>query len=123
MALILVDDDSPEIVTMLKEVLEIQGHQVVTAADGVQMVEKAKTIHPKLILSDIMMPGAYGSSAYKMLQEDSLTKNIPVIFLTAVPPAQAEKVVPSGPSVRLLHKPVDMKALLQAIGDMLPKQH
>jgi CheY-like chemotaxis protein len=122
MALILVADDTPEIAEMLQEVLETKGHQVVVASDGVEMVEKAKTVKPALIIADIMMPGAYGSSAYKALQEDPHTEHIPVVFLTAVPPAQAEKVVPQSPKVKLLHKPVDMPAILGAVNDLLPPQ-
>ncbi len=121
MALILIADDTPEITTMVKDILESRGHQVAVAFDGVQMVEQAKTIHPKLIVADIMMPGAYGSAAYKALQEDSLTKSIPVIFLTAVTPEQARKVVPESDMVMVLHKPIDMMGLLKAVEDMLAK--
>ena len=120
MALILVAEDTPEIAGMLKDILESRGHQVAIAADGVQMIEKGKSLMPKLIISDIMMPGAYGSSAYKALQEDAHTMGIPVIFLTAVSPEQAAKVVPQGPHVRLLHKPIDMMALLNTVKELLP---
>jgi len=122
MALILVADDTPEIVTMVKDILETKGHQVAEAFDGVEMVERAKSIHPALIIADIMMPGAYGSAAYKALLEDSLTKDTPVIFLTAVTPEQARKVVPEADNVRVLHKPVDMTAILDAVEAMLPKK-
>ena len=121
MALILVADDSPVILEMLKDALETQGHQVATAADGVQMLERAKTLRPKLIVSDIMMPGAYGSSAYSALQEDSFTKEIPVIFLTAVTPEQAEKIVPRSDKVRVMHKPLDIMSLLKATAEMLQR--
>ncbi|OGR58157.1 MAG: hypothetical protein A2X36_14155 [Elusimicrobia bacterium GWA2_69_24] len=119
MALILVADDTPEIVMMLKDILEAHGHQVATADDGVEMVEKAKSIHPQLILADVMMPGAYGSAAYKALQSDSLTKGIPVVFLTAITPEQARKVIPEVDNVRVLHKPVDMFAIIKAIEELL----
>ncbi|MBI2362470.1 MAG: response regulator, partial [Elusimicrobia bacterium] len=84
MALILVAEDTPEVADLVKDVLESRGHQVATAADGVAMIERAKSLGPRLIISDIMMPGAYGSSAYKSLQDDPHTKDIPVIFLTGV---------------------------------------
>lgn len=119
MALIMVADDTPEIVSMLKDLLSSRGHQVVGVSDGVQMVEKAKDWRPHLIVSDIMMPGSYGSSAYKTLQQDSSTASIPVVFLTAVSPEQARKVVPESPRVRLLFKPIDIPALFQAIEELL----
>ena len=88
MALILVAEDATELADMLKSILESRGHQVAVAADGVEMIEKAKNLRPKLIISDIMMPGTYGSAAFKSLQDDPYTKGTPVIFLTAVAPEQ-----------------------------------
>ncbi len=121
MALILVADDEPAILEMIKTVLESSGHQVATAADGVELIEQAKTIRPKLIIADVMMPGAYGSAAYKALQEDTLTKNIPVLFMTAITPVQAEKVIPKSPLVRVLHKPVAATTILKVVDELLTK--
>lgn len=119
MALILVAEDAPELLEMLKHILESRGHQVAVAADGVEMIEKAKNLRPKLIISDIMMPGTYGSAAFKAIQDDPYTKGTPIIFLTAVSPEQAAKVVPADPGVLVLHKPVDVMALLGAVTKML----
>ena len=121
MALILVAEDTVELAEMLQSILQSRGHQVAVAYDGVQMIEKAKNINPKLIISDIMMPGAYGSSAYKSLQGDRYTQDIPVIFLTALAPEQAAKVVPVSDKVSILHKPVDVGGLLAAVEHFLPK--
>jgi CheY-like chemotaxis protein len=100
--------------------LALRGHQVAVARDGVEMIEKAKTLRPQIIVADIMMPGAYGSAAYRSLQDDPFTKNIPVVFLTAVTPEQAKAVVPDSPKVRVLHKPLDVTALFEAIAELLP---
>ncbi len=116
----MVADDAPDILDMVADIIETMGHQAVAVKDGVEMIEKAKTLRPKLIVSDIMMPGAYGSSAYKSLQDDPYTKDIPVIFLTAVTPEQARQVVPESTKVRILHKPVDMPTLIAMIKEMLP---
>ncbi len=120
-ALILVADDEPAILEMIKAVLETRGHQVATAVDGVELIEQAKTLKPKLIIADVMMPGAYGSAAYKALQEDTFTKNIPILFMTAITPAQADKVIPKSPLVRVLHKPMDATVILKAVDDFLAK--
>ncbi|TBR23160.1 response regulator [bacterium] len=121
MALILVADDTPEVAELVQDILEARGHQVVMAADGVQMIERAKTVNPQLIISDIMMPGAYGSSAYKALQDDPHTKGIPVLFLTGVNHEAAAKVVPQAANVRLLFKPLDVAHLLAAVAELLGK--
>lgn len=119
MALILIAEDTAEIADLLRDILEARGHQVAVATDGVQLIEKGKSLMPKLIVSDIMMPGAYGSAAYKALQEDSHTKNIPVIFLTGVNEAAAAKVVPATAKVRLLFKPLDIPLFLKTVGELL----
>lgn len=119
MALILVAEDTPEVAALVRDLLEARGHQVAMAADGVQMIEKAKSLAPKLIISDIMMPGAYGSSAYKALQDDPHTKGIPVLFLTGVNPSAAEKVVPKAPNVRVLFKPLDIGAFVATVAELL----
>lgn len=119
MALILVAEDTPEVADLVRDLLEARGHQVALAKDGVQMIEKAKSLSPKLIVSDIMMPGAYGSAAFKSLQDDPYLKGTPVIFLTAVSPEQAVRVVGEGPGILILHKPADIMALLAAVNQML----
>ena len=121
MALIMVADDTPDIVELLKDILASRGHQVVSVPDGVQMIEKAKSWRPQLIIADLMMPGAYGSAAYKSLQDDPTTAAIPVIFLTAVPEQQARRVVPDAPNTKLLFKPVMPKVLFDAVNEMLGK--
>lgn len=121
MGLIMVADDEEGLRRMYKDMLESLGHQVVVVADGVEMVEKAKDWRPQLIVSDLMMPGAYGSTANKSLLEDSVTSQIPVVFVTAVPLDRAEKVIPTGnPKVALLAKPVAIKDLAAAVARLLP---
>lgn len=119
MSLILVAEDTPEVAALIRDLLEARGHQVALAADGVQMIEKAKSVAPKLIVSDIMMPGTYGSSAYKALQDDPHTKGIPVLFLTGVNEAAAAKVVPQAANVRLLFKPLDLGRFMKAVTELL----
>jgi len=119
MALILVAEDTPEVADLIRDVLESRGHQVAMAADGVQMIERAKSLSPKLIVSDIMMPGTYGSSAYKALQDDPHTQGIPVLFLTGVNQTAAEKVVPKAPNVRLMFKPLDIGRFVLTVTELL----
>ncbi|MBI5201931.1 MAG: response regulator [Elusimicrobia bacterium] len=116
----MIADDTPDIVELLKDILESRGHQVAAVTDGVQMIEKAKSWRPHLIIADLMMPGAYGSAAYKSLQDDPTTAKIPVIFLTAVPEHQARRVVPDAPNTKLMFKPIMPAPLLAAVQSMLP---
>ncbi|MFC1679343.1 response regulator [Elusimicrobiota bacterium] len=119
MALIMVADDDPAFLALITEHLKSRGHQVVTVEDGVSAAEKAQDWKPHLILMDIMMPGVYGTSAYKSLESSGITRKTPVIFVTAVAVEKATKVVPEGPMTRLLLKPVDLQALDRLIGELL----
>jgi two-component system, OmpR family, alkaline phosphatase synthesis response regulator PhoP len=58
--------------------------KVTTANSGAEGLRLAKTIRPDLILLDIMMPGMSGTEVAEDLLMDARTKNIPIIFLTAV---------------------------------------
>ncbi len=83
MKTILVVDDEPELVKLLKYRLEANHYNVISASDGAEGVKKARQEKPDLIIMDILMPNLSGGDAVKILQADAATKNIPVIFFTA----------------------------------------
>jgi len=80
---ILVVDDEIYIVHILDFSLGMEGYEVVTALDGEQALEKARTEHPDLVVLDIMMPKLDGYETCKMLKADPATRGIPVILLSA----------------------------------------
>ncbi len=77
---ILVVDDEPSIVDLIKMELEFEGYQVFTAYDGLEAVEKALEIKPDLILLDIMLPKKNG---YDVCRELVPQLSTPIILLTA----------------------------------------
>ena len=117
---ILLADDSPGILSALTDILEARGYEIAAVPDGVQLIEKARSWLPHLIIADLMMPGAYGSTACKTLQGDSATQHIPVIFLTAVSEEQARRLIPDSLNARLMTKPMDVSQLLSTISEFLP---
>jgi twitching motility two-component system response regulator PilH len=82
MAMILIVDDSATEIHVLKTLLEKNGYQVETAADGQQGIEAAKTRHPDLILMDVVMPVLNGFQATRQLHRDPDTAGIPIIVVT-----------------------------------------
>ena len=80
---ILVVDDEIYIVHILDFSLGMEGYEVVTALDGEQALEKARSEKPDLIVLDIMMPKLDGYETCKRLKADATTKDIPVILLSA----------------------------------------
>ena len=81
---ILVVDDVPTNVLLLRVLLKNENFQVVTANCGQMCVEQAKAEHPDLILLDVMMPDIDGFQTANILKGDDETKDIPIIFLTAL---------------------------------------
>lgn len=80
---ILVIDDSPIVITMLSKILQEEGHEVITASDGVMGLQKARTHQPDLVILDIMMPLMNGYEVCRRLNADPKTADIDVIFLSA----------------------------------------
>ncbi len=80
---ILVVDDEPEAVELVEFNLEQAGYSVITAADGAEALEKARSNVPDLIVLDLMLPEISGLDVCKMLRRDPATAGIPIIMLTA----------------------------------------
>ena len=81
---ILIVDDVSSNILLLKILLLKEHFQVITAACGDEAIEKTNTEKPDLLLLDIMMPGMTGYEVAEKLKSDSATKDIPIIFLTAL---------------------------------------
>jgi CheY-like chemotaxis protein len=82
---ILVIDDEASFVNVVKRIIESRSsYQVFTATDGQTGLKLARTEKPDLILLDIVMPGMSGSDVAEDLLEDPLTRDIPIIFVTAI---------------------------------------
>jgi len=80
---ILVVDDNPTNVEILRVRLTAQGYEVVTAADGEAALVQARALDPDLVLLDVMMPKLDGISVLKELKQDAKLKFVPVIMVTA----------------------------------------
>lgn len=82
MTSILVVDDSPTEIHVLKTMLEKNGYSVLTASSGEEGVSKARQAKPDLVLMDVVMPGLNGFQATRQLSNDAATSAIPVIVVT-----------------------------------------
>lgn len=81
---LLLVDDSPLNIELLDGYLSSGNYDIVTAANGVEALEKVAEHNPDLILLDIMMPGMNGYEVCKRLKKDPATRFIPIILLTAL---------------------------------------
>ncbi len=80
---VLVIDDDPVILELLRVNFEIEGLDVICAKDGEEGFTKARTEHPDIVISDIMMPRRDGLQLLTDLKGDSTTQDLPVILLSA----------------------------------------
>jgi two-component system alkaline phosphatase synthesis response regulator PhoP len=80
---VLVVDDEVNITQILEFSIGAEGFEVITAQNGEEAIEKARREQPDLIILDIMMPKIDGYEACRILKANPLTKNIPVVLLTA----------------------------------------
>jgi twitching motility two-component system response regulator PilH len=83
MALILIVDDSPTEVHVMKRALERGGYTTAVAGDGQEGVRMAREIHPDLIFMDIVMPGMNGYQATRTLVNDPDTRAIPIVMVSS----------------------------------------
>ena len=81
---ILVVDDKPFIVNLIKNKLETHNYNIITAFDGDEAVEKATKYHPDLIILDILMPKMDGISAADEIRSHKEISTTPIIFLTEI---------------------------------------
>ena len=80
---IMVVDDNPDIITIVKTILEGKGYSVLSASGGAELLNMLKGQKPDLIILDIMMPEMDGLEVLSRLKAVSETATVPVILLTA----------------------------------------
>ena len=125
-AKILIIDDQPSEVKMVKMALEQANYEVIYAYNGKEGIEKAKQEKPDLIVLDIMMPEKDGFIACGELKEGSETSTIPVIVLTSIESSSlifpdAESAADSPHADEYIDKPVDPNFLLKRVARLLKK--
>ena len=81
--LILIVDDSPTEVHVMRTALERHGFRTVVAGDGAEGVRLARQMRPSLIFMDIVMPGINGFQATRTLSGDPETRGIPIVMVTS----------------------------------------
>lgn len=81
---VLIADDEPDILEILKYNLEKEGYTVITAKDGDEALDRAKVNQPDLIVLDMMMPKKSGMEVCELLRAQSQFKETLIMFLTAL---------------------------------------
>ncbi len=116
---ILVVDDQPVNVQLLKRKLEREGLDVRTAYSGQEALEQVAADPPDLILLDVMMPDMDGIEVCQALQSEEKTRSIPVIFITARTSKEGKLEGLSVGAVDYITKPIDLDETLARVQTQL----
>jgi len=118
-ARILLVDDEPDMSAILGRSLRCSGYEVLTAADGCECLYLAETEHPDLILLDNLMPHMDGLTAMHRLRESESTRDIPIIFVTALADENCLAAALKAGVDAYITKPFDYQTLLDKISSTL----
>ncbi len=122
-AKILVVDDDPDFVEIMRTILEANDYEVITAANGNQALTQVKAEHPDLMLLDIMMSTVLdGLDVSEQLAQDPDAKYMPVIMVSSIAETPYAHVFPMEEQPHMdawLSKPVDPKVLLGKVAELL----
>ena len=118
--ILIVEDDAKNL-KLFRDLLQVSGYTTLEATDGKQGVELAREEKPDLILMDIQMPVMDGLEATKLLKNDDVTKDIPVIALTAYAMKGDEEKMREAGFDGYISKPIDVKGFLKKISEVISK--
>ncbi len=123
MAKILVVDDDPDFIKIIKTILHFQKHDVLTAANGEQGLKVMREAKPDLVILDIMMSYILdGLDVRRQMATDKDLKDIPVIMATSLTGERVRSEMPSDeyiPASEWIHKPIDPDKLIEKIKGLL----
>jgi len=115
-------EDSKAASTVLKEVLQAEGHTVLHAADGVTGLAMARREKPDLVLLDLLLPKLNGYDVCNALMRDNLTRHIPILIISTLDnPESVEKAKLCG-ARNFMKKPYNLDDLLREIKRLLPQK-
>ena len=112
---VLVVDDDPLVVKILREPLERAGYSVNTASHGLEALKKVKEKRPDLIILDILMPLLDGFKVARLLKFDKRFKDIPIIVLTSRATEGERKMGEQVGANEFLYKPFRLPQVLDVV--------
>jgi two-component system, cell cycle response regulator DivK len=119
--LILIVEDNPKNLKLVRDTLQVKGYQTLEAEAGEEGVRLAHERQPALILMDIQLPGITGVEALQRLRADPATQHTPVVAVTAsVMPQDRTRIMAAGFD-GFQGKPISVRELLATVREILDK--
>lgn len=121
MSVILIVEDNPRNMKLVRDVLQVKGHTTLEATTGEDGVALAREKIPDLILMDIQLPKMNGIEALRVLREDAATRAIPVVAVTASVMQQDRKLITEAGFDGYVGKPINLAEFLDAVNGQLAR--
>ena len=118
---ILIVDDNPVNLKLVRILLVGEGYEVRTAADAEEALQVLKESTPRLILMDVQLPGIDGLELTRRLKTDPATRDIKILGLTAYAMKGDEEKILAAGCDGYIAKPIDTRALPRVIGHYLER--
>lgn len=116
---ILVADDEPEVVDLVRIILESEGYRVLDASNGLKALNQIRDHHPDLILMDMRMPEMTGLGVLSALAKDPETRSVPVVMLSVVVTDPDVRMALDQGAIAYLSKPFEVRELLWMVDRVL----
>ena len=118
-ARILVVEDNPLNMKLVRDVLTVSGYEILEASSGEAGVDLAETCEPDLVLMDIQLPGIDGYEALRMLRQNPRLDEVPVVAVTAFAMKEDRERAAREGFDGYLGKPISVRALPSQVGEFL----
>ncbi|MFH0703050.1 MAG: response regulator [bacterium] len=112
---VLIVDDEQDIVETLQFILETEGIKCITAYDGEEALNKAKSEKPDLIILDVMLPKINGYKVCRLLKFDAKYKNMPILMVTARSQEEDKAIGEETGADKYITKPFDIDELVKIV--------
>jgi CheY-like chemotaxis protein len=119
--ILLVEDDEDTRIA-LSMLFELEGFEVINAADGEEAYLRAVTEHPDLIVTDINMPRVNGLDLIRLIREDGRIGNVPIVAMSAVEKQQLNRAVELG-AVATCQKPIEFDKFISLVAKIVSARH
>ena len=121
MSLILIIEDNPRNMKLVRDVLQVKGFETLEAANAEDGIVLAAEYRPDLILMDIQLPGMNGIEALRVLRGKPETERIRVIAVTASVMQHDRNLITEAGFDGYVGKPINLMEFLGAVNDMLAR--
>jgi len=118
-ATILIVDDDPDMVELLRLALKDAGYTTRTANSGIEALSKAQRFPPDLILLDVILPDLNGFNVCDSLRHHPATASVPIIMVTVLPGEFPRLVGTELGADAYLNKPFQIQELISRVGEVL----